>query len=882
MPVLGIDLGTSNTSAAFMEGERIVLVDFRENGTDLDSHICPSYICYQKNGTIFAHGDPAKRMFGHQHHRVIYQTKRLIGKGIEEGRKQKEDLKLAYNIAPCEDGGVGIEIGNDNDDKPIVKSVEEVTGDFLEKIKKDAEDFINEPITEAIITVPAYFNNTQIEATKATAKVTAKRAGFENVGILFEPIASARTYSHMLRGQIFPAKGYLMVIDLGAGTLDIVIIQNLFAFRGLVDQEPFAELDPETFQTKAIQGNYNLGGVDMDAKIVDYVVDFIKTNHGTDLRENPRIMRLILEESEKAKIRLSTQTDTYISITSGTIGYQIPLTRKTLEELVRPIIDNCRQPIRNAVKEAGYLFSADLDNQRYLATGTVNEQLKTIFSDHNIPLSQKAEVSKIDEKNWKIHENAESYLIEITEKELRIHACIKIDDIILVGGPTYMPIFQRMVTEEVGQPLRRIPFKEEIERKLRNHEMKEEDIANLVEAKAWDPMGCVATGAAIQIDVREEITNYSHGFALPTAQLLDVVTDDRLRYLINVIRNEPGIETLFEQCYNRKKSEGIELQGFGFNQLSEIISFVRESDSTYFIEVVKKNTVLPAKGSFSLWVPAEDDQGSFHVAQLNPQIPTEAISLGKYSFHLAPHQSSIQICVDYKVNNGYIQTISMTNRRTKTRMELEGVEKYPVDARSGRIEILKCMNVDETMKKLDEIKKGLGQIGIIIATCFSPPSPEDMLKNAIKTAFEEINKAQNALNADMPDDDRHRIQNALTELYDEIPAALAALKEGNETKIHQQTFVITEKTEKLKKARLDANIQPSQQLLDTASVEAAVLIQTALDVAESTKKEDLKERLLTKTKELETILNDNAMDRNQKLDLIYARMAEIEFTMKVQ
>lgn len=478
--ILGIDLGTSNTSAAFMAGNKIVSIEFKEGSTTLYGlHICPSYVSYDPTGNVvLEHGGPAKSRLPTIPKRTISNMKRLIGKSYEEGLEQKEKLNLSYDIAKREDGTVDIITGTK------VKSVEEVTADFLKRIKKEAETFINEPIRKAVITVPAYFNANQIEATKKAGKL----AGFEEPDILFEPIASARTYSDMLKGQSFPARGYLMIIDLGAGTLDIVVIQNQYIDIDIVELEPKPyreEIDPETFRTKAIQGNYNLGGVDMDAKIVDYVLGYIKNKYNVDLQADSRIMPLILEKAEEAKIQLSTEENTIIFITYGRATYQVPLTRDKLEELVQPLIDECREPIRNALKEAG--------------------------------------INKED-----------------------------IDDVIIVGGPANMPIFQRIVEEEVGHSLRRISFKKEIQEKLTKREIKETDIQNIVEAKDWDTMGCVAKGAAIRIKP-EETTNYSHGLVISTIELLDAVTDERISSLIDLIKHQPGIELILERCYNLKK-----------------------------------------------------------------------------------------------------------------------------------------------------------------------------------------------------------------------------------------------------------------------------------------------------------------------------------------
>jgi len=353
MKIIGIDLGTSNSAAAVMEGGKPVIIPAAE-GVSLGGKTVPSYVAFTKDGKRLV-GEPARRQAVSNPEGTVYASKRKMG----------TDFK--YHI-----------FGK-------TYTPQDIAAFILQKIKVDAESFLGEKVSKAVITVPAYFNDNQRQATKDAGAI----AGLEVVRIINEPTAAAMAYGI----DKSESEQKIMVFDLGGGTLDVTVM----------------EFGQGVFEVKATSGDTQLGGTDMDNVLVEYIVEEFKKSSGVDLRSDGMAMQRVREAAEKAKIELSSVLSTSINLPfitadqSGPKHLQLELTRAKLEELVKPIVERCRKPIEQALKDA--------------------------------------KLSKSD-----------------------------IDKVILVGGPTRMPIVQKFLEAEVGGKI----------------------------ARGVDPMECVAIGAAIQ------------------------------------------------------------------------------------------------------------------------------------------------------------------------------------------------------------------------------------------------------------------------------------------------------------------------------------------------------------------------------------------------
>jgi len=351
--IIGIDLGTSNSAAAVMEAGKPVIVPSAE-GTSLGGKAFPSYVAFTSKGEVLI-GEPARRQ-------AITNTE-----GTVMAAKRKMGTNFKYKIYGKE------------------YTPEQISAFILQKIKRDAEAFIGEPIQKAVITVPAYFNDSQRQATKDAGAI----AGLEVVRIINEPTAAALAYGIDKVTQ----EQQILVFDLGGGTLDVTIM----------------DFGQGVFEVISTSGDTQLGGTDMDNAIIDYVVREFEKQSGINVSKDKMAMQRIREAGEKAKIELSTTLETDINLPfitadqSGPKHLVLKFTRAKLEELVKPIIDRCRGPLERAITDA-----------------------KLSPSD--------------------------------------------IDKIILVGGPTRMPIVQKFVEDYVGKKIER----------------------------GIDPMECVAMGAAVQ------------------------------------------------------------------------------------------------------------------------------------------------------------------------------------------------------------------------------------------------------------------------------------------------------------------------------------------------------------------------------------------------
>ncbi|MCS6770042.1 MAG: molecular chaperone DnaK [Candidatus Caldarchaeum sp.] len=351
--IIGIDLGTSNSAAAVVIGGRPTIIPSVE-GVTLYGKAFPSYVAITKENELIV-GEPARRQAVLNPEGTVTAWKRKMGsdhKYVLHGKEYTPQQLSAF---------------------------------LLQKIKRDAEAFLGEPVKKAVITVPAYFNDNQRQATKDAGAI----AGLEVVRIINEPTAAALAYGLNKLDQEMK----ILVFDLGGGTLDVTIM----------------EFGQGVFEVKATSGDTQLGGTDMDKALVDYIVDSYRKDTGIDLRKDASAMNRVREAAERAKIELSSMTETEINLpyiaydSSGPKNLYMRINRATLENLVRPIIERCRTPVNQALQDA-----------------------------------------KLQPED--------------------------IDKIILVGGPTRMPIVQEFIKEVLGK---------EPERGV-------------------DPMECVAMGAAIQ------------------------------------------------------------------------------------------------------------------------------------------------------------------------------------------------------------------------------------------------------------------------------------------------------------------------------------------------------------------------------------------------
>ncbi|MDR2192496.1 MAG: molecular chaperone DnaK [Endomicrobium sp.] len=355
--IIGIDLGTSNSAAAVMEGGKTTLIPSAE-GTTLGGKAFPSYVAFTKDGQLLV-GEPARRQAVTNPEGTISAFKRKMG----------TDYK--YNV-------------NGKDFTP-----QQLSAFILQKIKKDAESYLGEKIEKAVITVPAYFNDNQRQATKDAGAI----AGLEVVRLVNEPTAASLAYGIDKVGK----EQKILVFDLGGGTLDVTIM----------------EMGAEgTFEVLSTSGDTQLGGTDMDNALIDYISEDFKRTNGIDLRKDKMAVQRLKEAAEKAKIELSNVLETDINLpfitadASGPKHLTLKFTRATLENLVRPIVERCKVSVDNAIRDAKL--------------------------------------------------NSEG-----------------ITKIILVGGPTRMPIVQKFVEEHIGKKVER----------------------------GIDPMECVCFGAAVQAAV---------------------------------------------------------------------------------------------------------------------------------------------------------------------------------------------------------------------------------------------------------------------------------------------------------------------------------------------------------------------------------------------
>jgi molecular chaperone DnaK len=319
--VVGIDLGTTNSCVAVMEGGTPVVIANAEGG-----RTTPSVVAYAKNGDRLV-GQIAKRQGVMNPQNTFYSVKRFIGRKHSE--VTTETTEVSYHVLQDSNGNVKLDCPNQS--KQFAP--EEISAQVLRKLVEDASKYLGEPVTEAVITVPAYFNDSQRQATKDAGKI----AGIEVKRIINEPTAASLAY-----GLDKKSNETILVFDLGGGTFDVSIL----------------EVGEGVFEVLATSGDTHLGGDDFDKKIVDYLAEDFKGKEGIDLRKDKQALQRLTEAAEKAKIELSSSTQTDINLPFITATQEGPkhldmtLTRAKFEELCSDLIDRCRIPVENAMRDA--------------------------------------------------------------------------------------------------------------------------------------------------------------------------------------------------------------------------------------------------------------------------------------------------------------------------------------------------------------------------------------------------------------------------------------------------------------------------------------------------------------------------------------------------
>lgn len=326
--VVGIDLGTTNSCVAVMEGGKPTVIANAEG-----FRTTPSVVAYAKNGDRLV-GQIAKRQAVMNPQNTFYSVKRFIGRKFDE--VTHETTEVSYKVLNVN--------GNVKLDCPAVGkqfAPEEISAQVLRKLKEDASKYIGEEVTQAVITVPAYFNDSQRQATKDAGRI----AGLEVLRIINEPTAAALAY-----GLENKANETILVFDLGGGTFDVSIL----------------EVDDGFFEVKSTSGDTHLGGDDFDKKIVDHLAETFMANEGIDLRKDKQALQRLTEAAEKAKIELSSVTQADINLPfitatpDGPKHLEMTLTRAKFEELCSDLIDRCRVPVENALRDAG-LSKTEID-----------------------------------------------------------------------------------------------------------------------------------------------------------------------------------------------------------------------------------------------------------------------------------------------------------------------------------------------------------------------------------------------------------------------------------------------------------------------------------------------------------------------------------------
>lgn len=327
--VIGIDLGTTNSCLAVMDGDEPRVIENAEG-----ARTTPSMVAFTKDDERLV-GQPAKRQAVTNPEKTLYAIKRLIGRRFDDAEVKDLASKAPYNIVEGDNGDAWVEIDGET------YAPSQIAAMILQKMKETAESYLGETVTKAVITVPAYFNDSQRQATKDAGKI----AGLEVERIINEPTAAALAY-----GLDKNASGMIAVYDLGGGTFDISVL----------------EIGDGVFEVKATNGDTFLGGEDFDLRIIDYLADEFKKENSIDLREDKLALQRLKEAAEKAKIELSSTANTEVNLpfitadANGPKHLQVSLSRAKLESLVADLVKRTTEPLKAALKDAG-LKASEID-----------------------------------------------------------------------------------------------------------------------------------------------------------------------------------------------------------------------------------------------------------------------------------------------------------------------------------------------------------------------------------------------------------------------------------------------------------------------------------------------------------------------------------------
>ena len=354
--IIGIDLGTTNSCVAIMEGGQPKVIENSEG-----TRTTPSIVAYAEDGEVLC-GAPAKRQAVTNPRNTLFAVKRLIGRRFEEKEVQKDIALMPYKIVKADNGDAWVDVR----DKKIAPP--QVSAEVLRKMKKTAEDYLGEEVTEAVITVPAYFNDSQRQATKDAGRI----AGLEVKRIINEPTAAALAFG-MDKKQ---GDKKIAVYDLGGGTFDISIIE-------------IAEIDGEhQFEVLSTNGDTFLGGEDFDQRLIDYIIEEFKKESGVDLKKDVLALQRLKEAAEKAKIELSSSQQTEVNLpyitadASGPKHLALKITRAKFESLVDELIERTVAPCLTALKDAGCKLG-DIDDVILVGGQSrmpkVQEKVKEVF-----------------------------------------------------------------------------------------------------------------------------------------------------------------------------------------------------------------------------------------------------------------------------------------------------------------------------------------------------------------------------------------------------------------------------------------------------------------------------------------------------------------------
>ena len=353
--IIGIDLGTTNSCVSVMEGGKPKVIENAEG-----DRTTPSVVGYAEDGEILV-GQSAKRQAVTNPHNTVFAVKRLIGRKFKDDVVQKDISMVPYKIIAADNGDAWVQVKDDKMAPP------QVSAEVLRKMKKTAEEYLGETVTEAVITVPAYFNDSQRQATKDAGKI----AGLEVKRIINEPTAAALAYG-MDKGK---GDHTIAVYDLGGGTFDISIIE-------------IAEVDGEhQFEVLSTNGDTFLGGEDFDMRLIEYLAEEFKKESSIDLHHDPLALQRLKEAAEKAKIELSSAQQTEVNlpyITADATGPKhlvVKLSRSKLESLVEELVTRSMDPVKLALKDAG-LSPSDIDEVILVGGQTRMPMVQTVVADY--------------------------------------------------------------------------------------------------------------------------------------------------------------------------------------------------------------------------------------------------------------------------------------------------------------------------------------------------------------------------------------------------------------------------------------------------------------------------------------------------------------------